>query len=49
MASPTQGKRKGRPPRPWKQEEDLRIDMTPEELADAILSGKGVKDNEGSS
>ena len=36
-------RRKGRPPRPWKNEQDLRIDMSPEELAKAVLSGKGVE------
>ncbi len=33
---------KGRPPRPYQNEQDLRIDMSPEELAKAVLSGKGV-------
>lgn len=47
MASPSNAKREGRPPRPWKQEGNLRIDMTPEEFADAVLSGKGVQSAEG--
>lgn len=33
---------KGRPPRPYQNEQDLRIAMSPEELAKAVLSGKGL-------
>lgn len=34
---------KGRPPRPYQNEQDLRIgNLSPEELAKAVLSGKGV-------
>ena len=37
-ANRAQKRRRGRPP------QDLRIDMSPEELADAVLSGKGVEE-----
>lgn len=44
-------RRDEREPRPWESDEDLRIDATPEEVAAAILSGKGLraitKDTEG--
>lgn len=37
---------KERPERPYKNEQDLRIKMSPEALAQAVLSGKGVKAEE---